>query len=539
MDKQGRLQTILMDIAARYINIELTEVENTITRTLGEMAVFVEADRAYIFDYDWDRQICRNTYEWCSEGTSPEIDNLQEVPIGHIPQWADTHRQGNTMYIPDVFALPEDDGVREILEPQAVKSLIALPVMDREDCAGFIGFDSVKKHHTYSDKEQTLLLLFAQMIVNVRNRQKSDIRLQAYAAELETKNVQLYDALTRAQAADRVKSDFLANMSHELKTPMNAIVGFAYSLEKTPLTESHQDTVRKIGESARKLHRIINSMFDFTHAQSGTLALVQTDFNLDHVLAEATRAASGRAAQNGVGFAVEKSPEVPLWLKGDAKRLGQVIENLVDNAVKFTDTGRVDLNLTCEEEDAKQTVIRFCLTDTGIGMTDQQVKQLFTPFDQADTSSTRRFGGAGLGLVLVKNIMELMNGRLTVESDYGKGSRFCVTIPFITGTPCEETAGTIPEPIPSPGRKEAPESAPGQVKRAALAARLHELKGLLEGYDTGASKSLDEIKTSLALAGYGSESQEMAKAIGEYDFDIALAILTKIEKTGGFRGLSE
>ncbi len=503
------------------------------------MAVFVEADRAYIFDYDWDRQICRNTYEWCSEGTSPEIDNLQEVPIGHIPQWADTHRQGNTMYIPDVFALPEDDGVREILEPQAVKSLIALPVMDGEDCVGFIGFDSVKKHHSYSDKEQTLLLLFAQMIVNVRNRQKSDIRLQDYAAELETKNVQLYDALTRAQAADRVKSDFLANMSHELKTPMNAIMGFAYSLEKTHLAASQQDMVRKIGESARKLHRIINSMFDFNHAQSGTLALVQTDFNLDHVLSEATRAASVRALQKGLAFAVEKSPEVPLWLKGDPKRLGQVIENLVDNAVKFTDTGRVDLHLTCEEQDADQTVIRFCLTDTGIGMTAQQVQQVFTPFDQADTSSTRRFGGAGLGLVLVKNIMELMNGELTVESDYGKGSRFCVTIPFITGTPCEEAARTLAEPPPSPGLSQAPEPAPDQLSRAELATRLHDLKTLLEGYDTGASKSLDEIKTSLTLAGYGTESQQMVKAIGEYDFDIALDILKKIERAIGFQGLKE
>jgi GAF domain-containing protein len=128
MEEQNRLQTILMNIASRYINIGLTEVESTITWTLGEMAVFVEADRAYIFDYDWDRQTCSNTYEWCSDGTSPEIDSLQDVPIGHIPQWADTHKQGNTMYIPDVSALPEDDGVREILEPQSVKSLITLPV---------------------------------------------------------------------------------------------------------------------------------------------------------------------------------------------------------------------------------------------------------------------------------------------------------------------------------------------------------------------------------------------------------------------------
>lgn len=289
MEDQGRLQTILMNIAAKYINIGLAEVEETLNLTLGEMATFVEADRAYIFDYDWEAGTCSNTYEWCSEGTSPEIDHLQDIPLENIAQWADTHKSGKTMYIPDVSDLPEEDGVRQILEPQQVKSLIAIPIMDRDHCSGFIGFDSVKKHHVYSERERSLLLLFAEMIINVRNRQASDLELQAYSAALEAKNIQLDHALSVAEAARKVKSEFLANMSHEIKTPMNAIIGFTDLLEKTELNKEQQNYVLKINRAAENLLIIINRIFDFSKMQDKSLSVEKTDFNLDEVLKKAPR----------------------------------------------------------------------------------------------------------------------------------------------------------------------------------------------------------------------------------------------------------
>lgn len=151
------------------------------------------------------------------------------------------------MYIPHVSALSEDNGVRIVLDPQNVKSIIALPIMDETNCVGFVGFDSVKKHHVYSEKAQTLLLLFAQMVVNVRNRENSDIKLQNYAAQLEEKNNQLCSALSKVKVADRIKSDFLANMSHELMTPMNAIMGFGgLLLEKTQFTEPQGSYTQKM-----------------------------------------------------------------------------------------------------------------------------------------------------------------------------------------------------------------------------------------------------------------------------------------------------
>ncbi len=168
-----QMQNIIMTIATKYINLDLSEMKSVINASLEELGRFVNADRAYIFEYIWDVRICKNTYEWCAENIEPQIDELQEVSIDFIPYWVNSHLKGEMMNIPDVFSLPEDDGVREILEPQDVKSLIAIPMMDNNKCIGFVGFDSVISHHNYSEKEKDLLLVFAQMIVNIRNRQLS------------------------------------------------------------------------------------------------------------------------------------------------------------------------------------------------------------------------------------------------------------------------------------------------------------------------------------------------------------------------------
>ncbi len=171
--KLSELQQIIMNMASKYINLKVSDIEAGINQSLVELSKFVNADRGYIFEYDWKRGECNNTYEWCNENISPQIDNLQGVPNNMIPWWVEKHKKGEPLFIPDVLALDESDGVREILEPQDVKSLLTVPMMDGETCIGFIGFDSVRSHHIYSEKETDLLLVFAQMIVNVGNRKKS------------------------------------------------------------------------------------------------------------------------------------------------------------------------------------------------------------------------------------------------------------------------------------------------------------------------------------------------------------------------------
>ncbi|MDZ4058716.1 MAG: GAF domain-containing protein, partial [Bacteroidales bacterium] len=171
--KLSELQEIIMNMASKYINLKVSDIEAGINQSLAELSQFVNADRGYIFEYDWKRGECNNKYEWCNQGVSPQIDNLQGVPTNIIPWWVEKHQRGEPLSIPDVLALDKSDGVREILEPQDVKSLLTVPMMDGEVCIGFIGFDSVRSHHNYSEKETDLLLVFAQMIVNVGNRKNS------------------------------------------------------------------------------------------------------------------------------------------------------------------------------------------------------------------------------------------------------------------------------------------------------------------------------------------------------------------------------
>ncbi len=182
LDQELLLQEVLIDIASTYINLDLKDVENTINESLAKMGRFVKADRSYIFDYDFDAKTTSNTYEWCNEGIDPEIQNLQEMPMDFFPQWVEAHQQGETFYVPDVLALEDDgeEGLREILEPQGIKSLIAIPMKNRNELVGFVGFDSVCNHHDYTEKEQRLLHLFGQMLINIQNRKQweKQLRLQ-------------------------------------------------------------------------------------------------------------------------------------------------------------------------------------------------------------------------------------------------------------------------------------------------------------------------------------------------------------------------
>jgi PAS domain S-box-containing protein len=179
LDQELRLQETLIDIASTYINLDLKDVENTINKSLKKMGLFVSADRAYIFDYDFVNESTSNTYEWCNQGINPEIENLQNVPIEYFPQWVEKHKKGEAFYIPDVGALQEigEDGLKSILEPQGIKSLIAIPMLEGKDLIGFVGFDSVKQHYNYSYNERKLLYLFGQMLINIRNRQKWEKQL--------------------------------------------------------------------------------------------------------------------------------------------------------------------------------------------------------------------------------------------------------------------------------------------------------------------------------------------------------------------------
>jgi len=269
---------------------------------------------------------------------------------------------------------------------------------------------------------------------------------QEQARQLETQATELVSAKRHAEDATEMKSMFLANMSHEIRTPMNAIIGLSHLALKTALSPKQQDYVSKIHNAGTSLLAVINDILDFSKIEAGRLDIETTQFQLDDVISSVTTLTAQKAHDKGLEFLAHVAPSIPDHLLGDPLRLGQILTNLVNNAVKFTERGEIRLNIELVERTGEKVQLRCSVRDTGIGLTPEQSAKLFQPFTQADMSTTRKHGGTGLGLTICRRLVDLMGGRIWLESDPGVGTTFFFTVWLGVGT-ATGTGRIVPEKL--------------------------------------------------------------------------------------------
>jgi PAS domain S-box-containing protein len=428
-------QNVIMGMSLKYINHDTKELDASLQESLRGLGELTSSDRAFIFMYDREAGLCINTHEWCKPGISPQINNLQAVSMETLSEWFSAHKNGDSVFYRDVSQLDVESPIKTFLVSQGIQSTITVPMMDSGECLGFVGFDSVTTLHDYTDNDTMLLEVFSQIVINLKNKEKLHRELLAEQKTLEETNINLEqataeanDMAAQAEMASAAKSQFLANMSHEIRTPLNGIIGFTDLLKSSSLTDMQRQYLENANVSAHSLLGIINDILDFSKVEAGKLELERIRVDFPTLLNETMDAVKMQAAEKKLELLFNIPADLPKYAEVDPIRLKQILINLLGNAVKFTREGEVELQVRFTPQNEREGLLYFEIRDTGVGIDLGAQKKLFQAFSQADTTTTREFGGTGLGLVISNLLVNKMGGEIELESVPDRGSRFFFTL---------------------------------------------------------------------------------------------------------------
>ncbi len=448
-DNDERIKCEIILNAAMEDALLQSHPSDEIQHFLASIGQSLDVGRIYIFEEDPDGEGLNNTYEWCSERETPQIDNLQKVPFEAAAWWYERFEKGQDIHIPDLEAIKDKEPITySVLKPQGVNTLIAKRLMQGDHIVGFFGVDNPKVE-LMADVSYFLDTMSNFLAALIRNR-NIYLSIEArYVSELEEKNAALNEALHKAEDASAAKSQFLSSMSHDIRTPLNAIIGMT-AIAKDHIDDKDRvnDCLKKITVSSKYLLGLINDVLDMAKIESGKMSLYMEDMSLGEALDSVSTITRFQSKERNQHYELNIHDIISDHVMCDSLRLNQILLNLLSNAVKFTPeegTINVDLYQERSEKGDDHVLTHLKVTDNGIGMSPEFMQTIFDSFSREE-SKVRKTQGTGLGMAITKSIVDAMGGTIEVTSKQGCGSTFFITLDLKKGA-SDDDKGNNPEAI--------------------------------------------------------------------------------------------